>query len=111
MEILAQVGKFLDITLGNVITLCTFAGAFLMGWQRLRDQLSGLQERMEHVESTLQSMSEHGVPAMCSLHAKRLDSFEEKMQAVAAVATDIAWIKANLESIGARLDNERRHRA
>jgi hypothetical protein len=111
LPMLAQVVKFLDITLGNIITLSTLAGAFLMGWQRLRDQIQTLEKRMENVEAAIQSISEHGVPSMCLMHASRMDAFEKKMEIVSSMATDVEWIKNTLASVTHKLDNERRRNA
>lgn len=111
IPILAQAAKFLDITLGNILTLGACAASVIMGWQKIRDELGSQKDRMAKIEETLENMKAKGVPTICVMHTERLASIEEKLDALAGVATDVSWIKSTLTQVTQKLDDERRRRA
>lgn len=106
MHYLAQIAQaakpFLEITLGNILTLLGMLAAMFIGWQKLRDKVDTMNERIQAHEERLESMTSFGMPETCRLHHNKIEVISEAVatqsRTLASIATDINWIKEKLRN-------------
>lgn len=92
---------FLEITLGNVLTLGTMAIGGFVAWGKLMDKVDTMKARQDEHQKRLDEFSNAGMPMVCRLHTERLESIEERLQELpvqlSAMSADLTWIKHTME--------------
>ncbi len=104
MEFLAAAEAFLNFTIGNVVTIVSCLGAGFAAWQKLSDKLEQQEDRMARVEKDLDDLAAKGLPTLCALHADRLSAIERQVAVIGTVATDVTWIKHELQRVSRRVE-------
>ena len=85
--------KFLDITLGNVITILTIVGSGLLLWARQKFVVENLMDRMAKAETELDSLTKVGIMTALNQHERRLVGLESAVADLAKISVAIEYIK------------------
>lgn len=99
----AAIKPFMEITLGNVLTLGTMAIGGFIAWGKLMDKVDTMKARQDEHQKRLDEFANAGMPMVCRLHTERLESIEEQLRNLPAMSADISWIKHAME----RTENQR----
>ena len=107
LQMLAQAAvrnSFMEVTLGNVLTMASMAIGGLIAWGKLSDRVEGIRSRQDEHQRRLDDLANAGMPMVCRLHTERLAKLEEHTQPIQVIANDVAWIKHTIQRNGLKIE-------
>lgn len=119
--------KFLEANIGWILTLSAVFINFVVNWVRTTDKVKFLNERMDKQDRMLEEIKTTGSPSSrtaimvldgvvrsqadrINLQSQRMGELEKVLSTVAVMATDIDWIKKEMERETKQRNRERDER-
>jgi SpoU rRNA methylase family enzyme len=86
------INDFFNVTIGNVISMAVWIAGAVMVWQKMRDAIDTLGDRMIKQEQKTDKLAEMGIMTTVAQHERRLAVLETNSEAIQELKVNMKWV-------------------